>query len=113
MKLNTATVLKDLEGLAIKDSYMVEEDGERVSKERDLTVGNALSGALVAGVTAQKEIKPTEAADMYGLAMKLRNQKEVTLKSEEVTLCKNTIVKAFQPLISGQIILLLEPSEKK
>jgi hypothetical protein len=113
MKLNTATVLKDLEGLAIKDSYQVEEEGERVTKERDLTVGSALSGALVSGATGTKELTPTEAADMYGLAMKVRNQKEVTLKSEEVTLCKNTIVKAFQPIISGQVIMMLEPSEKK
>jgi hypothetical protein len=71
MELNTATVLKDLEGLAIMDAYQVEEDGKRVQKERELTVGAALSGALVSGVSGAKEISPVQASDMYGLAMRL------------------------------------------
>lgn len=106
MKLNTATVLTDLDGLAIQDVYMIVEEKKRIQKERDLTIGHAISGALVSRM--DKELTPTEVSDRYGLAMGLRNNKEVTLTSEEVTLCKNVVAKAFQPLISGQIIMILE-----
>lgn len=96
MKIATATVLNDLDGDPIKDG------------EKDLTVGRALSGALITAVQGQEDQTPAQAADKYDLAMKLRNQKEVNLSSEQVTLCKEMVAKVYAPIISGQIVKLLE-----
>ncbi len=116
MKLNTATVLKSLDGLAITDGYQTEdENGKRVEKVRDLTVGLAISAALVTGAEEgdRRPLTPQEKFESYMLAMKIRENEEVTLTSEQVTLCKNAITQSYKVIIAGQVISMLEPDLKK
>ena len=109
MKLDPTQVLKYLDDNDMKDKYKV---GEEV-KERTLTVGLAVSGALVHGTSDPKDMTPTKASDMYTLAVKMREDKPITLTNDQVDLICEVIIKAYQPLISGQIISIIKPSKKK
>ncbi len=92
MKVKTADVIKDLKGKPIN------EDGE------NFTMGRVLAGALM---LPDKGITPTQAADRYLLAMKLMETKEVILTAAQVTMCTDGIVKAYSPLVAGQVVVKL------
>lgn len=95
MKINTQIPLKDLDGNVLKDN------------DKDATVARTVSGALVAGIKGE-ETSPTDAADRYDLAVRLRNSDEIDLSSEEIALCKKMVAKVYPPIISGQVAKILE-----
>jgi hypothetical protein len=98
MKLNPTLPLKTLDGVPMKD----DQGGL-------LTLGKALSGALISQAAMDNNMTPDQAHERYSLAMDLHNaKKEVTLKSEQITMCKDLVVKVYTPIISGQVIGILE-----
>ncbi len=95
MKINTSTIICDLKGKAIKNGA------------EDFTLGDALSNILVSSKTGGK-------MKLYVLATKLAQEKTVDVDDADFKMIKDCCEQseAYTPLISGQLLLLLEDLKK-
>jgi len=92
-------------------SFQGENLPERVlgiNSNNPLNLGTVLITALGANYTDEKNLPGREKVERYRLAVKLVNNTEVELTSEEITLCKKLVSKLTGSLIYGQVDALLE-----
>jgi hypothetical protein len=98
MKLDVTQNVTTLGGTPIKDQ---DENGNAV----DATFGMAIVNALLSPVQNEKGI---EKVHKYELARKVYESDTVELTVEDVALIKQRVLDVFPPLVSGQIVKVLE-----
>ena len=99
MKVNVTKVIKDFNGNAIKDG------------EADVIARPLLVNALTLLGQDDKELSGDDRFKRYKLAIKITDNDEVDLTSEEVSHIKGIVGKMFQPLIVGRLFDILEGNE--
>ena len=103
MKIDFSRKLKTLDGKPIK-----------IPKGKDLTLKDAVTNALLQAHEDEKNLPGKEKAMRYHLSMRIYGAKEpILLKSEECTLIKDLVGKAYLPLLVGQIWEIIDPAEKE
>lgn len=88
-------VIKNLEGEALKNG------------EKEFTVAQACVNALLADYQEDK-INGEEKLKRFVFAKKINQDETIELKSEDVTLIKSLIAKAYNALIVGSVYEVLE-----
>lgn len=101
MKINFEQALHDIEGEPLKV-------GEKV-----MTLRTAATMALMVPLEAERNLEPQKKFERYALAVTIqRAMKPISLKSDDITLLKQLIGKAFGPAVVGVTWPLLDPAEK-
>lgn len=104
MKINLNTKLKTLDGRPIKNQIEGKSDA-------DLDLKIVCTTALLGNYN--ENIDGNEKAKRYQLALDIQKSSDsIDLKSEEITLLKELIGKAFATLIVGQSYDLIDPIKK-
>ena len=123
MKVVLDQILKELNGDPLKSAARNKDGSKRVVKRdgvadadvnddaADLSLREVIETALTQGLQDQK--KPSDATESFKLAVQVHGaETEVELKSQEVTKIKELLSKTWaSPLVSGQAIEMIEPSE--
>jgi len=103
MKIDFSKVLKTLDGKPIK-----------TPENKNLTLRDAVTNALLSVHEDEKSLSGKDKALRYHLSMRVYGAKSpFLLKSEECTLIKELIGKAYLPLIVGQAWEIIDPAEKE
>ena len=103
MKIDYNQKLKSLSGKELKDNQTNE----------DLCLKDVCANALLGLFDDERKLEGKEKLRRYQLANKIYGAKEpIELKSEEITLLKTLVSKAYAALISGQVWKILDPAEK-
>lgn len=97
--IKSATVLRDLEGVALKDN-----------RDQIVLLGKTIAGSLV----GQKTKPSADPMKDYILATKLYTDKDVEVDQSEFELIKAAIKEtpSFTDVVKGQILLLLSQDNK-
>jgi hypothetical protein len=74
-----------------------------------LTLGEAVATALLANYADEQNLSGEEKVKRFLLAVKVHNATELGLTSDEITLIKKLVAKAFAPLVVGRIWAILDP----
>jgi hypothetical protein len=99
--IDFSTTITDFEGKTVKDN------------EQEVTLRLLSVGALSATYQDEQNLSPTDKFKRGDLATKIYNSTEpVALKSEDVTMLKTVIGKAYGPLIVYKAYQLLDAGEK-
>jgi len=100
--IDFTTALNDLDGAAISDG---------TDAKTPFTLGDAAVRALVISYDDERSLSPEEKFKRGELAARIHNATALSLKSEEITLLKNLIGKAYSPLIVFRAWPLLDAAE--
>ncbi len=97
MKRNMTAVLTTLTGMPIKDG------------EASLTLGAVATNALLMPYEDERNLSGDDKVKRFKLAQRIHDaQGEVDISSEEITLLKSLIAKAYTPLVVGRAFAILE-----
>lgn len=100
MKINFDTVLKGLDGAALKFATSVEET-------RDMTLKDASISGLTSHVAGDEHTSGEDKFKRYQLAQKVYAGGEVELTPEESSLIKQRIGKCYGPVVVGPAFVAL------
>lgn len=101
MKIDFNIELKNMDGEVLRD-------GDKV-----LTLGAASINALMSTYPDEKNVSGEDKLKRYDLSLRIKNSDiSSDYKSEEITLIKKLIGKAFTPLVVGQAYKILEGDNK-
>jgi hypothetical protein len=83
----------------------------------DLTTGEKLQDGTLRGICVRallfrdpnSQMSGDDQLKRYMLAQRLQENDEVDLQAHEITLIKDSIAIIFQPMVTGQAWLLLDP----
>ena len=100
MDINFDKILRDFDGAEIP----MTAGGNDPTK-----LGYVCITALMASFPGEEQLPGTEKYKRYDLARKIHKGGTVNVPTEDVTLLKNLIGKAFAPLIVGSAYEILDP----
>jgi len=110
--IDMTAVLHDERGGPLKDPYTVAKDDPACAKCVDMTVGVAISHALLASLDEDRSL-PWEQKWAFGLlAERVRANPAATLTAAETVKIEDRIGKVFSPIVIVQIVQMLEPGRK-
>jgi len=97
MKIDFSSVIKDLDGDAVKDG------------EKDATLGRVACAALLASYADEQNLPTEDKVKRFRLAEVTSKGGEQEIKIDDVALIKKLIGKAFAPLIVARAYDIIEP----
>jgi hypothetical protein len=97
MKIDFSSVIKDLDGDAVKDG------------EKDTTLGRVACAALLASYADEQNLPAEDKVKRFRLAEVTSKGGEQEIKIDDVALIKKLIGKAFAPLIVARAYDIIEP----
>lgn len=100
--IDFTVVLTDLDGKPITT--------EAQGKGETVTLGKAAATALLMSFPDEQNLDGAEKVKRFGLAVKIREAKDVALSAEDVALVKKVIAKTYGALIVGRAWPLLDPT---
>lgn len=113
MKINLNVKLMGLDKKPIisKKPIGCDKDGRPMFEDEDLFLKQVCTTALLGDY--QEKIDGDEKVKRFKLAEKIYDANgEINLQSEETTLIKTLIPKAFSVLVTGRALEILDPAEK-
>lgn len=117
-RLDVTQVLKNVDGTDASNRAISNEVcktcGQNMAKLEPLTLGEVLIICLTSNDVderGQQKVQPKVRFDRYRLAMKIKDNEFISLKSEQITELKNLAGKVLNTFIMGQVWELLDPSE--
>jgi hypothetical protein len=99
MKINVSQPLNSYEGKPL------------VENEKPILLRSVIINALN---YTTKDTKPTTAEEkmgLYELSVKVFNEDEIELSSEQISMIKKNMAEMFSPVITGQACMILEGKE--
>jgi len=81
-------------------------------RKRKITLRSVCIGALTGTLEADRTMKGPDKIKQFTLAVRIQEQEEVDLASEDVTLLKKRIGNMYTTLVVGRAFELLDPAEK-
>lgn len=112
MKVPVLAVLRDLEGIPLRDAKLVDSEGRVLRPERDFTLRKACTEALQANNLMGDVIDGEERYRRFQLAIKIMSDDEPDLSVEEIAKIKKVIGLAFGPTVVGRAYDILDPPSK-
>jgi len=107
MKVPILTVLRDLEGIPLRDAKVVDSEGKLL---RDFTLRKACTEALQANGLTGDSPDGEERYKRFRLAMKIMTSDEPDLTADEIVLVKRLIGLAFGAVVVGRAYEILDPT---
>ncbi len=106
-RIDVAQVLKELDGTPLEFADSVCPQCRSILEGKPFTLRLACTTALIAQFRDDQP-KGDESVRRYHLAMKIYDNDEVDLSSEDKVLIKSLVAKQRDPLVVGQVWELLE-----
>jgi hypothetical protein len=97
MRVDLSAVIRGLKGEAIRDG------------KDDLVLGTVCCGALLTPFPDENGISIDEKVRRFKLSVRICNGGTQDLSSEDVTLLKQLVGKAYPPLTVGRVFEILDP----
>lgn len=97
MQRNFATTIKNLDGKPLKEG------------DKEVTIGSLAVNALLTPYDDERNLSGEDKVKRFKLAQRIHGATgEIEIQSEEISLLKSLIAKAYTPLIVGQAYVMLE-----
>ena len=112
-KIDFTAVLTDQDGIALTDCIKLGDDDPKKCKEVPFTLGRASIRALTAKWPDEQNLDGREQFARADLGMRVYKSDSVALSSEDITLLKRLIAKAYGPMIIYRAWKILDPSAEK
>lgn len=103
-------VLKGEDGSPIKDQYVQKPGDTSCEHCPELTLGNAISHALLYSYPDEKDLPWEQKYARSELATKIRNSSTIVLSAAEIVTIKILMNKMYNTLVVGDAAKLLEPN---
>ena len=78
-----------------------------------LTLSDVAIASLMGTFPDERDLSGEEKIKRFGLAMRIRNAKDISLTAEEIALLKKIIGRSYGPLVVGRAYPMIDPGEKK